>query len=256
MASHKEHETFEFISRLGTTKHYGSMVATRALIELCHLRSGHHVFDVGCGVGCTPSYLARDVGCRAVGVDLLHNMVKQSRQRARAEGVERYVSFGVGDARELPLKNGTFDPVIMESLNVFFQDKASALREYVRVVRPRGYVGIMEMTWLQPPSLELERTFRESAHATALDAAGWKALMGDAGLQNVVGSTYRIDLSTESRGRFERYGGPRVLRILLRMLGMVLTDGEARQRMREGVGATSRDTLDTGGYGVFASQKG
>jgi arsenite methyltransferase len=256
MSSHNERDYFEFVSRLGMTKHYGSMDATRKLIELCHIDSKAYVLDVGCGVGATPCYLAKAVGCRVMGVDLLDSMVEQSRQRAQAEGVQDRVEFSVGDARDLPFDDNAFDAVIMESLNVFFQDKAMAMGEYVRVARPGGYVGITEMAWLQPPSAKLEATFRDTAHATALDAAGWKALMQEAGLLDVVGSAYRMDLSAESKGRFERYGRLGMAKIVLRMLGMVITDSKSRQFMQGGVGAVSSDMLDVLGYGVFAGQKG
>jgi ubiquinone/menaquinone biosynthesis C-methylase UbiE len=256
MSSQNGRDYFEFVSRLGMTKHYGSMDATRELIELCHIDSQAYVLDVGCGVGATPCYLAKTEGCRVMGVDLLDSMVEQSRQRARAEGVEDRVEFKVGDARDLPLEDNTFDAVIMESLNVFFADKAKAMGEYVRVAKPGGYVGITEMAWLQPPSTQLEATFRDTAHATALDAAGWKALIEKAELLDVVGSAHRIDLSAESRGRFERYGRVGMAKIVLRMLGMVLTDRESRQFMQGGVGAVSKDLLDVLGYGVFAGQKG
>jgi len=151
-ALNNERDYFEFIARLVTTKHYGSMDPTRALVDMCHIGSEHMVLDVGCGVGATPCYLAKAVGCRVMGVDLLDSMVKRSRQRARAEGVEDRVEFQVADARNLPFEDNSFDAVIMESLNVFFDHKVQAMSEYVRVCRPGGYVGITGMTWLQPPS--------------------------------------------------------------------------------------------------------
>jgi len=255
MPSDDERDYFEFVSRLGMTKHYGSMDATRELIDLCHIASGHDVLDVGCGVGATPCYLAKAVGCRVTGVDLLESMVEQSRKRARAEGVEDRVQFEVADARALPFEDNAFDAVIMESLNVFFEDKPTAMGEYVRVVRPGGFVGITEMTWLQPPSPQLEATFRGTAHAQALDAAGWHSLLEGAGLTEVVGSAYRIDLAAESSGRFERYGRLGILRIMLRMAGMVISDRKSRRLLLDGMGGVSRDALDVVGYGAFAGQK-
>jgi SAM-dependent methyltransferase len=256
MPSDDEQGYFEFVSRLGMTKHYGSIEATRELVELCHIRDDHYVLDVGCGVGATPCYLARSVKCRVVGVDLLGSMVAQCRNRAREQGVQDRVEFQVADARDLPFEDNTFDAVIMESLNVFFEDKSKAMGEYVRVAKRGGYVGITEMTWLQPPSAQLEATFRDTAHATALDAEGWKGLMKEAGLLDLVGSAHRMDLSAESKGRMERYGGLGIVKIMLRMLGMVITDRESRRIMQGGLGAVSRDMLDVVGYGVFAGRKG
>jgi arsenite methyltransferase len=255
MSSERARDYFEFVAELGMTKHYGSMEATRELVELCRIGSGQVVLDVGCGVGATPSYLAKAADCRVVGVDLLEKMVEQSRERAKAEGVEDRVEFRVADARELPFDDNLFDAVIMESMNIFFDDKKQAMREYIRVAKPGGYVGMTEMTWLKAPSPELEDTFKRMVHAQALDARGWKDLMEEAGLMDVVGSAHRIDIPLESKGRFERYGRWGMVKVMLRMLVMVFGDRRARQFVKDGMGAVSKDLLDVMGYGVFAGRK-
>jgi len=172
MSSEIARDYFEFIANLGMTKHYGSMEATRELIELCRIGNGKYVLDVGCGVGATPCYLAKAVDCRVMGVDLVDKMIEQSRERAKAEGVEDRVEFKVADARKLPFEDNLFDAVIMESVNIFFDDKSQAMREYIRVAKPGGYVGMTEMTWLKSPSPELVATFKSMVFAQALDASG------------------------------------------------------------------------------------
>lgn len=49
MSSEEARNYFEFIANLGLTKHYGSMEATRELVELCRIGNGQYVLDVGCG---------------------------------------------------------------------------------------------------------------------------------------------------------------------------------------------------------------
>jgi len=255
MSSDAARDYFEFVADVGMTKHYGSMEATRELISLCHIASGQYVLDVGCGVGATPSYLAKSVGCRVVGVDLLEKMVEQSRARAESEGVADRVELRVADARSLPFEDNLFDAVICESVLVFFENKQEAMSEYVRVAKPGGYVGMTEMTWLQPPTAKLEEMFRQMVHAEALEASGWKQSLEEAGLSEIVGSGHRIDGSAETRGRFERYGYGGIAKILLRMLVTSFRDKSARQMIKDGVGGVSRDILDYVGYGVFAGRK-
>jgi SAM-dependent methyltransferase len=254
MSSEEAREYFEFIADLGMTKHYGSIAATRELIEFCRIGNEQYVLDVGCGVGATPCYLAEDVGCRVVGVDLVFKMIQQARARARKENVEDRVAFEVADARRLPFGDGLFDAVIGESVNVFFEDKVEATREYVRVTRPGGYVGMTEMTWLKPPSPELEDTFKDLVYAQVLETEGWKEVMEEAGLVEVVGKAYRLDMSLESRGRFERYGRWGLMKVMLRMLTMVIGDRRSRRFIGGGVGALSKDMLDVVGYGVYAGR--
>ena len=255
MSSDPDRDYFRFIANIGMTKHYGSMEATRELIGLCHIGSGQHVLDVGCGVGATPSYLAKTVDCRVVGVDLLEEMVEQSRRRAKAEGVADRVQFRVADARELPFEDNLFDAVISESVNVFLEDKLEAMSEYVRVAKPGGYVGMTEMTWLQPPTPKLEELFRRVAHAMALEASGWRRLLEEAGLSEVAGGAHRIDASAETKGRFERYGYGGIAKVMLRMLVAFFKDKRSRQFVKDGVGGVSRDMLDFVGYGVYAGRK-
>jgi ubiquinone/menaquinone biosynthesis C-methylase UbiE len=246
---------FEFLANLGLTKHIGAMDATRQLIDLCQIRPGDHVLDVGCGVGATPSHLARALGCRVVGVDLLEDMIHQSRQRARADRIQDRVAFAVADARCLPFPDGAFDAVIMESLNVFFEDKQSALREYVRVTRPGGYVGITEMTWLSPPSLQTAAYYRRVVFAEALQAEGWIELLEQVGLEDVVGNAQPVDLPRESKGRIERYGCRGMLRVLWNTLRALVQDPTSRAFLKDVTQSLPRDMLKDMGYGVYAGRK-
>jgi len=143
----------------------------------------------------------------------------------------------------------------MESVNIFFDNKSQAMREYIRGAKPGGCMGMTEMTWLRPPSPELEDRFKSMAYAQALDASGWKDLMEEAGLMDVVGSAHRIDIALESKGRFERYGRWGIMKVMLKMLVMVFSDRRSRQFMKDGVGAVSKDLLDVVGYGVYAGRK-
>jgi ubiquinone/menaquinone biosynthesis C-methylase UbiE len=258
MPSVTAREYFEIIAEAGLTKHGGSVQATRELIELCHIKEGKYVLDVGCGVGATPSYLAKTLGCRVVGVDLLEKMIEQSRQRAKSDGVQDRTEFRVSDARELPFEEDLFDAVISESVYIFFddQDKTQAIREYVRVTKPGGFVGITEGTWLNPPTPEMIDTMQNMVSGKLLDAQGWEDLLRVGGLIDVVGKIHPIDLSAEAKGRFERYGFWRVLRTLPKVLRMTLFDKKTRQVMKSAAGAVSGDLMNEMGYGVFAGRKG
>lgn len=247
---------FEYLASLGFTKHIGSIEATRRLVELGHIERGDLVLEVGCGVGATPVYLAKKEGARVIGVDLLEGMVRQARARVRADGVAGQVLLAAADARRLPFADNVFDAVIMESLNVFFEDKAGAMREYVRVTRPTGYVGITEMTWLQPPDPERAAYYRRLVYADSLEAEGWIELMEEAGLRDVVGRSQPVNIPQESMGRFERYGCRGIARAMVRALRGVLRDRSSREFLRDVTRSMPKDVLRDIGFGVFAGRKG
>ncbi len=246
---------FEFLADMGLTKHFGSMEATKDLVELCYIGKGKYVLDVGCGVGATPCYLAKTYNCRVVGVDFMKKMVEQSRERAKAESVEDRVEFRVADARDLPFEDDLFDAIIIESVNVFFKDKQKAINEYVRVAKPGGYVGITEMTWLESPLPQVAEYYLRTVYADTLEAAGWKKLLQDAGLKDVVANTHKVDVATDSRSRFKRYGYRGIVKALFRSLSVFFQDPTYREFMNEVRSSVPKDLLGAMGYGVYAGRK-
>ena len=72
---------------VGITKHVGGFAATDELLALCHAGRARDVLYVGCGVGVGPAYVARQFGCRVVGVDLSPAMVDWARLCIREQGV-------------------------------------------------------------------------------------------------------------------------------------------------------------------------
>lgn len=165
---------FEFQSFIGITNHMGGPKATRELAELCHIGEGKRVLEVGCGVGVTPCYLAREYGCRVVGVDISEKMVDRSRKRAKRGGMEDRIEFRVADAQDLPFEDATFDAVIGESVTAFVEDKQRAVSEYVRVTKPRGYVGLNECIWVKAPPPGLAKYMSRAMDAEFPPHDGWR----------------------------------------------------------------------------------
>jgi SAM-dependent methyltransferase len=229
------------------------MQATREIIELCHIEGGEVVLDVGCGVGATPRFLARALGCRVVAIDLLEMMIAQARERTKE--VKDNVRLAVADARRLPFEDGLFDAVIMESLNVFFEDKTAAMREYVRVTKPGGYIGMTEMTWLSTPTPEKAAYYKRTVYADAMEASGWIELMQEAGLEGVVGNAYPVDIPKESRGRIERYGCRGMIGVLFRTVRTIFKDRGSREFLKDVTASLPQDMLGDMGYGVYAGRK-
>lgn len=183
---------FDFQAEVGLTKQIGGLKATEELIELCHIDQGKYVLDVGCGVGITPCYLAKRHGCRVVGVDISERMIKRSKERAKREGVEDRVKFRLADAQDLPFEDDLFDAVYTESVTTFPKDKQRAVKEYMRVTKPGGYVGLNETTWMKtpPPSELVEYVSRDlSTHAVILTPDGWTELLEGSGLRDIVVKT-------------------------------------------------------------------
>lgn len=102
------------------------------------ITGGQRVLDVACGTG----VLAREAATRVrphgavVGFDLNEGMLAVA--RSRAPGIE----WRQGRAEDLPFDTDSFDAVISQFGLMFFEDRAAAAREMVRVLKPGGRLAV------------------------------------------------------------------------------------------------------------------
>ncbi len=251
---------FDFQAEVGLTKRLGGLKTTEELIELCHTDKDKYVLDVGCGVGVTPCYLARKYSCSVVGVDISERMIDRSNERARRKGVEDNVEFRVADVQNLPFKDDLFDIVIGESVIAFPEDKQRAINECVRVIKPGGYIGLNESTWIKspPPSELVEWASQDlGGNAEILTSDGWVRLLEGAGLRDIVERTYRINTRSEAKNIIRRYGLMEILSILYRTLRLYIRNPAYRSFLKEvrEVGPAPENLDKYFGYGIYVGRK-
>jgi SAM-dependent methyltransferase len=242
----------DFQSVVGITKHMGGIGASRELLALCHVDQAREVLEVGCGIGVGPANLARDAGCRVVGVDRSQRMIEWAERRAREHGVEDRVALLVADATSLPFEDGRFDIAYAESVLGFVPDKGQALAEMVRVTRPGGYVGINETIWTRPMPPEVARIAADMG-VDVLPPDTWQALCEAAGLRDVTLRLRRVDAAAELRNRIRWVGLPWALRAMGRTARMYATEPETRARFKAFMGTGAR-TFEAAGYGLFVGR--
>jgi len=255
MPPERVEDYFNFLAKLGLTKHYGSLDATNELVELTGLKAGQRVIDLGCGVGATPVNLAKELRTPVIGSDLIESMLYRSKERAKSLQVMDLTAFLAADARKLPFPDNCFDVVLLESVIVFFEDKSGALKEFLRVIKSGGYLGFTEMTWLKSPTQAYVDLFARIAFVHAHQAAGWKDLLIESGFTDVVARDYAINPSRESKGRFQRYGWWNVVNTIPQIVKLLLTDKPSRSFFKDGTSGLSRDIVSYVGYGVYAGKK-
>src|SRR6266852_5223785 len=139
---------------LGDSFHPGGLKLTERVGSLLHLRPESHVLDVASGKGTTALFLAERFGCRIVGIDYSGSNVADASELASAKGLSSLVRFERGDAESLPFPDKSFDAIICECAFCTFPNKTDAAREFARVLRPGGRVGLSDLT--RGPSLPNE----------------------------------------------------------------------------------------------------
>jgi arsenite methyltransferase len=249
-------KVFELQAEVGITKHVGSLRATQELMELCHIDGNTHVLDVGCGVGLTPSYLAKTIGCRVVGVDVSPKMIQRSKEKAVREKTEGLTDFKVADAQDLPFEDGLFDAVISESVVSMVEDNERALSEYSRVTKPGGYIGLNEAIWFREPPPELIAHIGQTSGITinVLTARDWEALLESAGLTDLVVRTYEVEVRSEASGMLRRLGLGDLLRSSYRALRLYATSPAYRAWAKE-ASSEPKEMAEYMGYGLFVGRK-
>ncbi len=158
------------------------------------------VLDVAAGTG----HIGRALAARTrsvVALDLTPEMLRRGKAEADANGV-RNILFELGDAAHLPYLDASFDLVASRFAVHHFQDPQIELAEMVRVCRPGGRVGIIDLAALPEPVLAREHNrlerLRDQTHTEALSLAGLASLLERFGLKVVRQATQEVKLSLES----------------------------------------------------------
>lgn len=245
---------FEMQADLGMTKHPGGVKATRELLELCHVDADKVVLNIGCGTGVSTTYIAKTYGCRVVGVDIAEKMVARARERAQRKGLADRTEFRTADAQELPFEDDQFDILICESVNTFVPDRAKAAGEYVRVIKPGGYVGLNEASWIKPPPPHVDESMFQITGQHILTSDVWQAMLAGAGLSELVVRTYDISLRSEARNQIGLLGIPDYLRVLGRFIWMYVSEPATRSLMKQAL-SEPEEYYEYMGYGLYVGRK-
>lgn len=166
------------------------------------IQAGQKVLDIACGTGVLAREAAARVGAKGyvAGLDANPGMLAVAAEYAPE------VDWREGIAENLPFPDDSFDGVVSQFGLMFFTDRAKALREMSRVLKPGGHLAIAVWDGLAnnaayANSVELLDRLAGQQAAAALSAPyalGDKETLeelfstaADSGLANVAISTHR-----------------------------------------------------------------
>ncbi len=120
----------------------------RALRRAAHAR----VLDVGCGTGLLAERIRGELpGARVVGCDFSRGMLAEAARHRRADALAQ------GTALALPFRDGCFDAIVSTEAFHWFPDQGAALREFFRVLTPKGRLFV---SLINPPLEVMSRAGR------------------------------------------------------------------------------------------------
>jgi ubiquinone/menaquinone biosynthesis C-methylase UbiE len=151
----KLYESCVFDRLLGETLRPGGLKLTTRLAEVAGISKNYLVLDIACGKGATAFFLAREYGCRVIGIDLSDKMISSCRTRAEEKKVTGRVSFLLGDGENLPFRDSSFDTVISECSFSLLPNKEIAARDIRRVLKSGGKLVMTDIILKGEVSKEL-----------------------------------------------------------------------------------------------------
>lgn len=113
------------------------------LVQACGIGMGQRVLDVAAGSG-NVALQAAETGARVVASDLTPEIFEGGRRAARLAGVD--VEWLEADAEALPFADDEFDVVTSSVGAMFAPDQQAVADELVRVCRPGGTIGMINLT--------------------------------------------------------------------------------------------------------------
>ena len=163
------------------------VLATRA-----NILASDRVLDVGCGFGGSALWLARNIGCHVMGVNIVSEQIESAERLVRRESLERRVEFRCTDFTALDLRDESFDVVwAMESL-LHFENREDFFRKAWRLLRENGRLVIADYVWTDSAPLKgqeaamAQEWFEGWAMRRMLSAKEYEPIVKSCGFSGVV----------------------------------------------------------------------
>ena len=145
------------------------------LLDRAALRPGEAVLDIATGPGTVARIAAEQVGPqgRVVGADFSEAMIAIARTKAPVPRAAK-IEYVVSPAAPLAVEDAAFEVVTCQQGLQFFPDRAAAVREMYRALKPGGRVvaAVWREIALQPSFAALDAALRECLPADQADPYG------------------------------------------------------------------------------------
>ena len=100
------------------------------------------VLDLACGKGAISVYLAKELGCRVKGIDLIPEFIDVATGKARVHGVEALCEFVVGDITQAVNTEQGYDIVILGAVGDVLGNTEETITLLKKTVKDEGYLLI------------------------------------------------------------------------------------------------------------------
>ena len=193
------------------------LLAARERAQRC-LQAAAQVLDVGTGAGHL-SFALAPMAARVVALDPSPGMLATVRQAAAARGLPQ-IETCEASATALPFAAASFDLVCSRYSAHHWLDLPGALAQMRRVVRPDGFILLIDLLGDDEPLVDTHlqsiELLRDTSHVRDRTSAQWQALLHQAGFDRIEQSSW--DTRLEFAPWVQRMRTPAELVAAIRML--------------------------------------
>ena len=242
---------------MGVVGHRGGLKASRDLLQKCDLKAGQRILEVGCGSGYTACTIAKQHQAFVVAVDLESHLLARAQERARSMRVADSVALARVDGRHLPFADASLDGVICESVLTFLEDKASAVKEFHRVLKPGGFLVNNEVTFLKPPPDDFLAAIRGAAPkvpgalAVPMDPQEHQRLLEQSGFDSVQIETGDVSVRQDMLEQMQIDGFRALKPFFASIFDREMRNSVHKREMREAQRTFDEHTA----YGLYLARK-
>lgn len=139
--------------------------------EVCvnsFINAESNVLEIGSNTGFTTVNINLLTGAKVTGIDI--NSVSIERAEKYASQLGSKVQFIQASADTLPFQDSEFDLVWASNVTSFIKDKNAAYKEYVRVLKIRGYLALIPIYYIKNPPKEI---LNKVSQAIGVDIDVW-----------------------------------------------------------------------------------
>jgi ubiquinone/menaquinone biosynthesis C-methylase UbiE len=161
------HESVDAIL-LGEQYHLGGAEDTRRMAQLAEIGPADRAVDLACYIGGPARQLARDFGCRVIGVDMSPVHIAVASRLTELTDVAEKVTFVCASADAVPLPSESFTVAWSQCS---FPGDLSWLKEMDRLLKPGGrlaFTGVIRRAACDDPALlplgEIARTVTDMGY--------------------------------------------------------------------------------------------
>jgi len=248
-------DIFDFMAKHVGLKviHPGGLKATQRLLDFLNLGKNANVIDIACGKGTTALYISEKYGCSVTGIDISEELVEEARYLNKKSGLEKKVTFEVGDALRLPFYDNQFDAAVSQAMLILVEDKIQNIKETNRVLKAGGRAGWLELSWRKDIDSEfLEKVSNVLCAYCMINVetySEWEETFRTAGINNI--STIRCkDFRGNNFDTLKDEGLINTLKIAFK----TIRNSEIRDRIRL-MNKFFREYDDYFGYGIYYYSK-